>query len=311
MINERKRFVMKGKSNLWKAVVVCMAFCVLTIFAGCTKTEVVTETSEINPAAEENDTSIEASLPTEEPELTKESVQKEDITMEQIIDCSNRKKLLVEDLMIWNGLQESRLTSEACRQYYYDLVYKENPYRLEFRSDADNTLLFVRLVDMQTLLSIDIRTGNVEHLIAHTVSMTDYLSCDFPEGVSLGTYDVFLGHFGGINLKIGEEVCGSVLILDSGRVNPVVSGGKITKVGEYENNIYHKETEELVYPPVPAIFTLMEVEEDGETTEYYSIYFAEESCNYCYNIRLCTDLFTKEEVLEIIDSVVFSDRAFY
>ena len=68
-----------------KIKIICFAF-VLSLavgFAGCTKTEVVTETSEINPAAEENDTSIEASLPTEEPELTKEPVQKEDITMFQ------------------------------------------------------------------------------------------------------------------------------------------------------------------------------------------------------------------------------------
>ena len=190
---------MKGKNNLCKATVVCMVFGVLTIFAGCTKTEAVTETSEINSSVEENDTSIDASLPAEELELTKEPVQKEDITMEQIIDCSNRKNLLLEDLMIWNGLQESGLAAESYRQYYYDFVYKENPYRLEFRSDADNTLLFARLADMQTMLSIDIRTGNVEHLIDQTVSMTDYLSCDLPERVSLGTYDVFLGHFGGVN----------------------------------------------------------------------------------------------------------------
>ncbi len=311
MIHERMRSVMKGRNNFCKAAVVCTVFGVLTIFAGCTKTEAVTETSEINSSAEENDTSIDASLPAEELELTKEPVQKEDITMEQIIDCSNRKNLLLEDLMIWNGLQESGLAAESYRQYYYDFVYKENPYRLEFRSDADNTLLFARLADMQTMLSIDIRTGNVEHLIDQTVSMTDYLSCDLPERVSLGTYDVFLGHFGGVNLQIGEEVCGSILILDGSRVKPVISGGKMTKVGEYENNIYHKETEEIACPSAPAILTLLEVEEDGGITEYYSIYFAEEDCNYCYNIRLCTDLFTKEELLEIIDSVVFSDRAFY
>ena len=56
----------------------------------------------------------------------------------------------------------------------------------------------------------------------------------------------------------------------------------------------------------------MDAEDDnGVTTEYYSVYFAEESCYYCYNIRLRTDLFSKEEVLEIVNSVTFSDRAFY
>ena len=303
---------MKGRNNLCKAAVVCTVFGVLTIFAGCGKTEAVTGNPEINSVAEENDMSTDVSLPAEEPESTKEPevtekpVQKEDITMEQVIDCSNRENLSVEDLMIWNGLQESGLTAESYRQYYYDFVYEGNPYRLEFRSDADNTLLFARLVDMQTMLGIDIRTGNIEHLIDQTVSMADYLSCDLPERVSMGAYDVFLGHFGGVNLEIGEEVCGSILILDGSRVKPVISGGKITKVSEYENNIYHKETEEVLCPSAPAILTLMEVEEDGKTTEYYSIYFAEEDCSYCYNIRLRTDLFTKEEVLEMIASVTFS-----
>lgn len=101
-------------------------------------------------------------------------------------------------------------------------MYEENPYRQEFRSDADHTLLFARLVDMQTMLSIDIRMGNIEHLINQTVSMADYLSCDLPERVSLGEYDVFLGHFGGVNLQIGEEVCGSILILDGSRVKLVI-----------------------------------------------------------------------------------------
>lgn len=234
---------MKGKNNLCKAAVVCMVFGVLTMFAGCGKTEDVTGTSEINSAAEESDMLTDASLPAGEPELikepevTEEPLQKEDITMEQIIDCSNREKLLAEDLMIWNGLQESSLTAESYRQYYYDFVYEENPYRLEFRSGEDNTLLFARLVDMQTMLSIDIRTGNIEHLIDQTVSMADYLSCDLPERVSMGAYDVFLGHFGGVNLQIGEEVCGSILILDGSRVKPVISGGRITGVSEYENNI--------------------------------------------------------------------------
>ena len=265
---------------------------------------------EITKAEEEKSTSVADSLPEKEPELTEEPLQKEDITMEQIIACSNREKLLAEDLMIWNGLQESSLTAESYRQYYYDFVYEENPYRLEFRSDADNTLLLARLVDMQTMLSIDIRTGNIEHLINQTVSMADYLSCDLPERVALGAYDVFLGHFGGVNLEIGEEVCGSILILDGSRVKPVISGGKITKVSEYENNIYHKEAEEIACPAAPAILTLMEVEEDEETTEYYSVYFAEGECNYCYNIRLRTDLFTKEEVLEIINSVEPEGRSF-
>lgn len=155
------RSVKKGKNNLCKAAVGCMIFGVLTMFAGCGKTEDVTGTSEINSAAEESGMSTDTSLPAEEPELirepelTEEPLQKEDITMEQIIACANREKLSVEE-------------------------------------------------------------------IDQMVSMTDYISCDLPERVSLGEYDVFLGHFGGVNLKIGEEVCGSILILDGSRVKLVI-----------------------------------------------------------------------------------------
>lgn len=155
------RSVKKGKNNLCKAAVGCMIFGVLTMFAGCGKTEDVTGTSEINFAAEESGMSTDTSLPAEEPELirepelTEEPLQKEDITMEQIIACSNREKLSVEE-------------------------------------------------------------------IDQMVSMTDYISCDLPKRVSLGEYDVFLGHFGGVNLKIGEEVCGSILILDGSRVKLVI-----------------------------------------------------------------------------------------
>lgn len=107
-----------------------------------------------------------------------------------------------------------------------------------------------------------------------------------------------------------EELCGS--ILDGSRVEPVISDGKIVKISEYDQNVYHRETEEISHPSVPTILTLMDAEDDnGVTTEYYSVYFAEESCYYCYNIRLRTDLFSKEEVLEIVNSVTFSDRAFY
>lgn len=301
--------------------ITCFVF-VLSLAVGCCGCNITgnitnneterAETYETDSEVEEDDTLVVNTLPTEEPISMEENARKEDITMEQILACSDKENLLLEDLLIWNGLEELRQTSESYRQYYYDFFYMGNAYRLEFRSDADNTLLFVRLVDMQTMLNIDIRTGNMEHFINNVVSMKDYIICDLPDKVSCGEYDILKGHFGGINLNIDGELCGSILILDSSRVKPTISDGKIIKVSEYDNNVYHKESKEILYPLVPAILTLMDVEdEEGMTTEYYSVYFAKESCNYCYNIRLRTDLLTQEEVLEILDSVQFTDRAFY
>lgn len=286
---------------------------------GCNKTEDITnnetecaETYETDSEVEEGGTLAVDPLPTEDPISIEETARKKDITMEQIWALSDKENLLLGDLLIWNGLEELRQTSEFYQQYYYDFFYMGNAYRLEFRGDADNTLLYVRLVDMQTMQNIDIRTGNIEHFINNMVSMEDYIICDLPDRVSCGEYDILKGHFGGINLNIDGELCGSILILDSSRVNPTISDAKIIKVNEYDNNVYHKESEETLYSLIPSIITLMDVEdEDGMTTEYYSIYFAKESCNYCYNIRLRTDLFAKEEVLEILDSVLFTDSAFY
>ena len=79
-------------------------------------------------------------------------------------------------------------------------------------------------------------------------------------------------------------------------------------VAHYDNNIYHSEKERLSIEQCPALLTVMSVEEEnGESTQYYSVYFAQESDFYCYNLRLRADLFTKEEVIEIAQTVQFAD----
>ncbi len=233
------------------------------------------------------------------------------LTMEQIEILSQKLLLTTQDLLVYEGLQQSSLTATDYKQYYYDFTHEDKPYRLEFCSGADDKLQFVRLVDMESMLNIDIRTSNVEHLLNNTVTMADYLTCDLPAGVTASGYDLYQGHFGGEILVKNSEPCGGIYILDGSRVKPGFSGNELLNVANYENNIYHEEFESLSLSGVPALLTLMTVEEEnGTEAQYYSIYFAKEFEFYCYNIRLQTDMFTREEVVNVANSVVFGSRAF-
>lgn len=233
------------------------------------------------------------------------------LTMEQIEMLSQKPILATQDLLVYEGLQQTSLSAVDYKQYYYNFTHENKPYRLEFRSGADDKLQFVRLVDMESMLNIDIRTGNVEHLLNNTVTMADYLTYDLPEGVTASDYDLYQGHFGGEMLLKNGEPCGGIYILDGSRVKPGFSGDELLNVANYENNIFHEEAESLSLSGVPALLTLMTVEEEaGTEVQYYSIYFAKESGFYCYNIRLRADMFTKDEVLNVANSVVFESRAF-
>lgn len=78
-------------------------------------------------------------------------------------------------------------------------------------------------------------------------------------------------------------------------------------VFEYDNNIFHEKEESLSLEQCPALLTLMSVEEDdGSRTQYYSIYFKQDTCFYCYNLRLRADMFTREEAEETAKTIQFA-----
>lgn len=252
-------------------------------------------------------------LPVEtETENEQEEIVKEELTMDKIKLLAEKEELSLQDLLVWEGLQESSLSGTSEKHYYYTFLEENKEYRLDFSTRQDGQLGFVRLVDMQTMLSIDIRTGNIEHLLCNEVLMEDYLTFAFPEGILVEDYDLYAGHFGGCSLTLvgenGTMPCGGIYILNGDRVSPSIVSGEMLAVAHYDNNIYHSEEERLSIEQCPALLTLMSVEEEnGESTQYYSVYFAQESDFYCYNLRLRADLFTKEEVIEIAQTVQFAD----
>lgn len=251
---------------------------------------------------------------------TVEETEKEALTLEKIKQLSSLGwELGLQDLLVWEDLQESALSEGAsARSYYYTIPEGEKEYRLDFLVRQDDSLGYVRLVDMDSMLSTDLRAGNVEHLLCNSISMEDYLTFQLPEDVTAGAYDPYAGyHFGGCELSIatkgeiategGTADCGGIYILDGDRVEPRVVSGKMLAVSEYENNIYHEEEESLSLEQCPALLTLMSVEEDGgDCTQYYSVYFKQDTCFYCYNLRLRADLFTREEAVEIAKTVQFA-----
>ena len=236
--------------------------------------------------------------------------------MDKIKLLAEKEELCLQDLLVWDGLQESSLSSlsgTSEKHYYYTVFEEGKECRLEFSSRSDGQLGFVRLVDMQTMLNIDIRTGNIEHLLCNEVRMEDYLTFAFSEEILVEDYDLYTGHFGGCSLTLVDEngtvPCGGIYILNGDWVSPSIVSGEMLAVAHYDNNIYHSEKERLSIEQCPALLTLMSVEEEnGESTQYYSVYFAQESDFYCYNLRLRADLFTKEEAIEIAQTVQFADR---
>lgn len=245
-----------------------------------------------------------------ETENEQEEIVKEELTMDKIKLLAEKEELCLQDLLVWEGLSESSLSS-AESLYYYTILEGDKEYRLEFSTGQDGQLGFVRLADMQTMLSIDIRTGNIEHLLCNEVRMEDYLTFAFPEEIMVEDYDLYAGHFGGCGLtlvgKDGTVPCGGICILNGNRVSPSIVSGEMLAVANYDNNIYHSEKERLSIEQCPALLTFMSVEEEnGESTQYYSVYFAQESDFYCYNLRLRADLFTKEEVIAIAGTVQFA-----
>ena len=75
--------------------------------------------------------------------------------------------------------------------------------------------------------------------------------------------------------------------------------------------ISKKEKESLTEFAHPCLLTLLEESNEGKTVSCWGVYFAEEGCSMYYLLRFQTDYFTKEEVLAILETVTFADRAFY
>lgn len=180
------------------------------------------------PFAGDNEAISDSTVTEEKASPAPEETEKEPLTLEKIKQLSSLgEELGLQDLLVWEDLQESALSEGASvKLYFYTILEGEKEYRLDFSVGQDDILGYVRLVDMDSMLSTDLRAGNVEHLLCNSISMEDYLTFKLPEGVTEGAYDPYEGsHFGGCKLSVAAEGgfvdCGGIYIFEqqSGRTS--------------------------------------------------------------------------------------------
>lgn len=231
-----------------------------------------------------------------------------EITMDEVKKLSAKKDLSLTDLYAYSNRKE---TEQGFA--YYAFSYDGVEYTLDIYTTEQGELEGARLVRRSDYLSINIRNGNIDHLLTSGVSVADYLTVELPQGMSVGEYDMYMPDFGGSRIDTeetkNEEIpCGKIRLMHGD--TPVFADGKLTDIAFNDNNLYAVTKERISDLPVPCLF--MELTEDGDTeTEWWAAYFAKEGVSDIgYLVQLKKDCFTKEEALDVVKSVQFAERAF-
>lgn len=231
-----------------------------------------------------------------------------EITMDEVKKLSTKKDLSLTDLYAYSDRKE---TEQGFA--YYAFSYDGVEYTLDIYTTEQGELEGARLVRRSDYLSIDIRNGNIDHLLTSDVSVADYLTVELPQGMAVGAYDMYMPDFGGSRMDTeetkNEEIpCGKIRLMHGD--TPVFADGKLTDIDFNDNNLYAVTKESISDLPASCLF--MELTEDGDTeTEWWAAYFAKEGVSDIgYLVQLKKDCFTKEEALDAVKSVQFTERAF-
>lgn len=231
-----------------------------------------------------------------------------EITMDEVKKLSAKKDLSLTDLYAYSDRKE---TEQGFA--YYAFFYDGVEYALDIYTTEQGELEGARLVRRSDYLSIDIRNGNIDHLLTSDVSVADYLTMELPQEMAVGAYDMYMPDFGGSRIdteetKNEETPCGKIRLMHGD--TPVFADGKLTDIAFNDNNLYAVTKESISDLPAPCLF--MELTEDGDTeTEWWAAYFTKEGVSDIgYLAQLKKDCFTKEEALDAVKSVQFTERAF-
>lgn len=250
---------------------------------------------------------IMPSLPEEKTDGQYKDEQYE-ITMDEVKKLSAKKDLSLTDLYAYSNRKE---TEQGFA--YYAFSYDGVEYTLDIYTTEQGELEGVRLVRRSDYLSIDIRNGNIDHLLTSDVSVADYLTVELPQGMAVGAYDMYMPDFGGSRIDTeetkNEEIpCGKIRLMHGDTL--VFADGKLTDIAFNDNNLYAVTKESIRDLPASCLF--MELTEDGDTeTEWWAAYFTKEGVlDIGYLVQLKKDCFTKEEALDVVKSVQFAERAF-
>lgn len=119
--------------------------------------------------------------------------------MDEVKKLSAKKDLSLTDLYVYSNRKE---TEQGFA--YYAFSYDGVEYTLDIYTTEQGELEGVRLVRRSDYLSIDIRNGNIDHLLTSDVSVADYLTVELPQGMAVGAYDMYMPDFGGSRIDTEE-----------------------------------------------------------------------------------------------------------
>ena len=179
----------------------------------------------------DNESSLQAETPTENnlPEMS----------IEEVITLSKKTNLNLKDLYYFKGAVIDRTPSSSeINIMYYPFTQSNINFRLRIISGKnDGTLIHTFLTRMDNNMEVDIRNGNIEHVVFGTVSMADYLRCELPEDLSEGPFIPYMdASAGGNYLFLNGETAAVGGIEYYHNLNPYFEDGYLAKVDSISNH---------------------------------------------------------------------------
>ena len=159
-----------------------------------------------------------------------------EITMDEVKKLSAKKDLSLTDLYAYSDRKE---TEQGFA--YYAFSYDGVEYALDIYTTEQGELEGARLVRRSDYLSIDIRNGNIDHLLTSDVSVADYLTVELPQKMAVGAYDMYMPDFGGSRIDAeetkNEEIpCGKIRLMHGD--TPVFVDENLIDIAFNDNNLY-------------------------------------------------------------------------
>ena len=263
----------------------------------------------------DNESSLQAETPTENnlPEMS----------IEEVIKLSKKTNLNLKDLYYFKGAVIDRTPSSSeINIMYYPFTQSNINFRLRIISGKnDGTLIHTFLTRMDNNMEVDIRNGNIEHVVFGTVSMADYLRCELPEDLSEGPFIPYMdASAGGNYLFLNGETAAVGGIEYYHNLNPYFEDGYLAKVDSISNHSSYgeflpgNESNQVFIrvddSEIPCLYTSYTFYEDNREENKWYAFWTEEKADRVYAFYLDSNEYGLDEFLSIVKTFHFNDNAF-
>ena len=249
----------------------------------------------------DNESSLQAETPTENnlPEMS----------IEEVIKLSKKTNLNLKDLYYFKGAVIDRTPSSSeINIMYYPFTQSNINFRL-FLTRMDNNM------------EVDIRNGNIEHVVSGTVSMADYLRCELPEDLSEGPFIPYMdASAGGNYLFLNGETAAVGGIEYYHNLTPYFEDGYLAKVDSISNHSSYgdflpcNESNQVFIcvddSAIPCLYTSYTFYEDNREEKKWYAFWTEEKADRVYAFYLDSNEYGLDEFLSIVKTFHFNDNAF-